>query len=239
MNCNDCRDLIVTGIYGTLPLREKKDLEEHVEACPECAKILHELGGYQGLLVEKEEIPLPDWERSWEVISEGMRRPHKHRIVYILSKRIVYAAAAVIVVFIAGLLIGKHFMSPTREIVLSTPESVYFSYHIPVNNYAESIEPILVNFTNRGAYQLPEELLEMERKVIDEMRSQTILLKYIASRSGDLDLQHLLEDLEIILVSIANLKKGDEDAARQLEHFIRERAVTMRLRQIMKEESTI
>ncbi len=239
MNCNDCRDLIVAGIYGTLPSQEKKDLEEHAQACPGCAQILRELGGYLGLLVEKKEIPLPDWERSWEVISERMRRPHKHRIVYILSKRTVYAAAAVIVVFITGLLIGKHFMGPTREIILSTPESVYSSYHIPVNNYAESIEPILVNFTNRGEYQLPEELLEMERKVINEMRSQTMLLRYIALRSGDLDLQYLLEDLEIILVSIANLRKEDEDAARQLEHFIRERAVTMRLRQIMKEESTI
>ena len=239
MNCNDCRDLIVTGIYGTLSSREKKDLEGHVEACPECARTLRELGDYQGLLVEKEEIPLPDWERSWEVISESMRRPQKHRIVYILSPRTIYAAAAVIVVFITGLLIGKHFMGPTREIILSTPESVHSSYYIPVSNYAESIEPILVNFTNRGAYQLPEELLEMEREIIDEMRSQTMLLRYLASRSGDLDLQYLLEDLEIILVSIANLRKGDEDAARQLEHFIRERAVTMRLRQIMKEESTI
>lgn len=69
MNCEDYKNLVTIGMFGELTPEERARLEGHLRECPACAN-LHERAIKLNIPVnEREDIPLPDKEKSWEIIS--------------------------------------------------------------------------------------------------------------------------------------------------------------------------
>ncbi len=52
-------------------------------------------------------------------------------------------------------------------------------------------------------------------------------------------LLRLIEDMELILVSISNLRPDDEEYTQQLAHLIQEKALLFRLQQLVKNTTTL
>jgi len=71
------------------------------------------------------------------------------------------------------------------------------------------------------------------------MLVQTRLLKYLVSQRDDPYLLQLLEDLELILVEISNLKPQDQQSAAQLTRLIRENEIKFKIRTFLATKTTI
>jgi len=239
MNCRDFQNLIVIAVHGRLTADERSELDRHLSACQECAARHERYAPLIDLQAKAEDgvadVALPDWEKSWAVISEKALPHGKPRSrFFTLVPRWVPVAAAVLLVFALGYFVGRGILvdrttsSPgvASAVIADQPSPLLFA------NYADSLKPVLVNFLNRSDVRPPDELRALEREIIRDILSRTRLLRSLAAESEDAALGDLLIDLEFILTSMANLVPGDTESAVHLERMIREKDIAPRLREL-------
>jgi hypothetical protein len=238
MNCEECKNLITVSVYGKLTSSEKRQLEDHLRECSECTRIYKKSESLSSLFEDNEEIPLPDKEKSWEIISSKSVQRVSERTILFPYKKWAFAASALIVVFLLGFLIGKQVFFPGEG--ETPPESIALQgYESPVQRYTEELEPILINFVNRTDARKQEEMSDIEKLVVKDMLIQTKLLKHLVSQRDDPRLLQLLEDIEFILVGISNLRPQDQESAAQLTRLIRENEIKFKLKAFFATQTTI
>jgi hypothetical protein len=238
MNCEECKNLITVSVFGKLTPQEKRQLEDHLRECPECTRIHEKSENLRSLFEEKEEIPLPDKEKSWDIISSKAIQRKDVKTIFFPYKKWAFAASALIVVFLLGFLIGKQVFFPGPS--ETPPESIALQgYESPIQHFTEGLEPILIDFVNRTDAQKQQEMSDIEKLVIKDMLIQTKLLKHLVSQRDDPRLLQLLEDIEFILVGISNLKPQDQESAAQLTRLIRENEIKFKLKAFFASQTTI
>jgi hypothetical protein len=140
------------------------------------------------------------------------------------------------IVFAAGFFFGRRLLivPPASQVPLPLSLS-----EISLENYADFLQPVLVNFSNQDSAQNPKSLRRLERRIVSDLLNRTRLLKSFIPENGNPVLRELLEDLEFILTALDNLEPGDRDSARQLAGLIRDNEVSLRLRQLIMTQSTL
>jgi len=238
MNCEECKNLITMSVFGKLMPSEKKRLEEHLRACPGCSKIHAKSAQLSSLFEDKENIPLPNKEKSWQIIrSQTLPKRKKWKDVF-SYKKLALVSSGLLAVFVLGFLAGKlFFFEPPFPGLPGSFASQ--GYDMPVEQYAENLELILVSFMNRTDARKQDQISDLEKKVIEDMLLQTRLLKYLVAERNDPYLQQLLEDLELILVGISNLRPQDQDSAAQLARTIRENELKFKVKTLLTSKTTI
>ena len=238
MNCENIKNLITISVFGKLTDPEKARLEDHLRECPKCAELLEKSAQLSLRLEDEEDIPLPDKEKSWNLIrAESLKKRSAWQGLFPYQKW-AFAASALGIVFILGFLIGKRVFFPPQT--TSQPESLASQgYGLPIQGYAEDLELLLISFMNRADTPKQEQISELEKKVIEDMLVQTKLLKHLVSQEDDPRLLQLIEDLEFILVSISNLRPQDQDSAAQLARMIRENELKFRVKTLLTSKTTI
>ena len=239
MNCRDFRNLILIGVHGRLTPDERKELDRHRAECDACAA-LHEqsmalMDVQEKSSNENASVPLPDWEKSWALISEkALPRKSPRSSFFSLVLRWAPAAASILLVFALGYFFGRRFLVKgpasgsgiASAVTADQPSPLLFA------NYADNLKPVLINFLNRSDVRPPEELRALEREIIRDILSRTRLLRSLAAESEDAALGDLLLDLEFILASMANLAPDDTESADHLKRMIREKDIPLRLREL-------
>ncbi len=109
MNCEETRNLITISVYGKLTSSERRRLEAHLQECASCAGQYEKVRKLSNLFTEKEDVPLPDMEKSWRIISAGV---FKRRPPWLASRasrgpvfRFSFALSLLILGFAAGYLV--------------------------------------------------------------------------------------------------------------------------------------
>lgn len=228
MNCEAARNLITIEVFGNPDPAERAALEEHLRRCPDCAKAFERLPVGRHPFDVPDDIPSPDWEKSWEAISsQALGRPRGFRLLP-GPGRWAFAAASLLAVFILGFVLGRRFLQQPYDRPFLA-EAGRSGPVLPFKVYAESLEPVLTDFLNRGETERPREIVELERKVIRSMLAETRLLQGLAERSQDVSFRGFLEEMEFLLVSMDNLKPGDRDSADLLSRTIRDRQIRLKL----------
>jgi predicted anti-sigma-YlaC factor YlaD len=69
MNCDEYKDLITISVFGELTSEELTQLKTHLRDCSKCSAIYESSGKLSDLSQHKENSPLPDKEKSWQIIS--------------------------------------------------------------------------------------------------------------------------------------------------------------------------
>jgi len=240
MNCNECRNLIVVRIYGGLEPAGDKELQTHIRECGECRRMYTRFEDHTSILAGADPEALPDWEASWRTIA-GRAFPGRNegRVRWSIP-RPVLAVASLVLVFILGALVGRQLLF--REPYTASSEMLALQGSgIALERYADDLDPILTGFMNRTASAEVEEasrIAQIERLLIQDMLIQTRLLKHLMDQTDDPALPELLDDLELILVGMANLQSGDEESLSHLQEIIREKDLKFKLRAFIRSEST-
>jgi len=237
MNCEEAKNMMTVGVFGTLSAEEKAILDEHLENCPSCARLFEKTKASWASLDVPTDGPHPDWEKSWDVIAaRALARPKTWRLFGVPGRWAV-AAASLLVVFALGYIAGRRYLKPpagpAASLLAATAEPS------PLLRYAESLEPVLIDFLNRGETERPQELADLERKIVRSMLAETRLLQALAASSRNAELSAFLEEMESILLSLANLKPGDRDSADELGRTIRERRIRSKLRDLSSADLTL
>ena len=180
-------------------------------------------------------IPEPDLKRSWTVISDQVLGRRRFFTQFPMRKWAL-AACSLLAVFVLGYFAGKQVLSPrSARFSLPTEASATYSF----SSYANSLKPVLIDFLNRDGVGTPDTLRLLEKQVINDMLIQTRLLKSLAAGSEDLILLELLQDLELVLISMDNLDPEDRDSTEHLASLIREKKISLRLHEYSSAQSTL
>jgi len=238
MNCEEAKNLIAIGVFGDPDPADRTALEDHLRDCPACSRVFETMAESRLSFEVPKDLPAPDWEKSWEVISDrAFGRPRGFRVFGIPMTWAV-AAASLAIIFVLGFLAGRRFISPPSK----SPELSQARIpdaDSPLQRYAESLEPVLIDFLNRGETERPREAFELESRILQNMLVETRLWRGLAERAGETSLKGFLDELESLLISLANLKPGDRDSADLLDRVIRERRIRSKLRELGGLKATI
>lgn len=241
MKCQDFESLIVIRIYGSLDAQQEGELEKHLQQCGECRQIFLRLQDHTGILAAPDPAKEPDWERSWQTIAEKAVKKEKTRTSLFPLSKPVLAALSLAAVFVLGFLAGKKFFfeapgdQPFPILAIRPADS-------PLQNYADTLEPLLIGFLNRTSSAYLSEARELQRiesRVVQDMLIQTLLLRQLVSETSHPLLWELLDDLELILRTMANLRPDDQESFNQLQTAIREKEIKIKLRTLLSSQSIL
>lgn len=238
MICSEYKDLMVVALVGKLTLSQRQTLKKHLLECPECLRQYEKMKKYEGLRAKKKEFHLPDWNNSWRTIKKDLKIQKTRSHFLRPSLRLSYGLAAVIIIFIIGFFVGRRFFpQESREFAYPQPKDQITT--LPITAYAERVDSLLLHWINRDEEQMTESMRKLEKETIEDMLVQTRILKHMYKQMGHTYLLRLIEDMELILVSLSNLRPDDEEYTLQLDHFIHEKALLFRLKQLVKNTSTL
>lgn len=230
MTCDEARNLITISVFGAPDPAAAAALADHLGRCPMCARILERSAPRRISLDVPDDIRMPDWERSWDVIARRALDDRKKFQILGIPGTWAFAATALLIVFVLGYFAGRRLLQPAHIPVVA--QTVRPEEASPLRAYADSVEPILIDFLNRGAEAQPAVMAELKKKIMRSMIEETRLLKSLAEQSRDVALGNILDELETALLSLSNLKPGDRESAELLDRTIRDRRMRYKLREL-------
>jgi hypothetical protein len=199
MNCKEFKTTLVLRLLEPLPSEVLKEIDGHRAACQKCAARFEKASRLPVFLPRQGEPapsePAPSWAAFVNRLEKGWTQWPRF-----FQSKIVWAVAGTAAVFLAGIVIGT-------GVVLA---------------YVQRLDPLLVDFQIKGKSPVPEDVIEFKKRITMELRRDTALLRETARLSGQNDLVDILDEIEILLVSLAHLQSGDQEAADQLRRIVRE-----------------
>jgi hypothetical protein len=106
MNCEECKDLIAISVYGELSPDAQAQLQAHIRQCTECASINERSEKLKDLNQQEEIIPVPDKEKSWDIISAKVLKQKRNWFERFAVQKPVFQYAAVLLLLIVGFAAG-------------------------------------------------------------------------------------------------------------------------------------
>lgn len=106
MNCEESKNLMTIGVYAKLTPSEKAQLEEHLRECLRCARIYEKVEKMNQLFNEKQDLPLPDKEKSWQIISATAIKRKAGRLQRFVPRRPVFQFSVALLVLVVGFAAG-------------------------------------------------------------------------------------------------------------------------------------
>ncbi len=228
MKCKKCKEKIILHLYGELNKQEKAEFKNHIKECPECAKdFAYTKDVFKALDNAKEEAPDADWEKCWREIGSSVQVGPRKQKSFFLAPRWVYAAAALLFVFVLGAFLGRLWFFPAQESPLD-PGISQGSMNLALKEYIDELKPILIEYANYATSNEGEETVLMDKKIVRGLLIQNLLLKDLVAKSNPSFIP-LIEDLDIILKELSNMQTGDRETPSLIKKFIHEREILFKI----------
>jgi hypothetical protein len=106
MNCEECKDIITISVFGDLTHEAQNQLKAHLRNCSGCAKIYERSEKLSDLNNQKDNIPLPDKEKSWRIISANALKKKRSWVERFALQKPVFQYSAVLLLLIVGFAFG-------------------------------------------------------------------------------------------------------------------------------------
>ncbi len=229
MRCKSFKEKIILHQYGELEDEERIALETHLEECPECAKdFAYTQKVFRALEdTRAEALPETDWEKSWQSIDTHiLPKPRSTKRIF-LFPRWAYAAAAVLIIFIAGIITGRFWLpSEAPSPAGTTVSQAYVEQSL--QHYLEDLRPVLVEYANYNPEEKGQETIVMDKKVARSLLIQNLLLRNIVAKT-DPSLLPFLDDVDIVLKEISNLETDDKQTPALIKDLIHDREILFKM----------
>lgn len=216
-------------LYGELEDRKRIELEDHLKGCPDCVEdFAYTKRVFRVLDDSRSEcLPETDWEKSWRNIDSHIKLSPRSRRRPALVPRWVYAATAVLFIFIVGVVIGRFWPASTGD--PSAQPSVSQAYvDQSLQQYLEDLRPILVEYANYTPEEKGEETIVMDKRVAHSLLIQNLLLRNVVAKTNS-SLLPFLDDVDIVLKEISNLDIDDKQTPSLIKDLIREREILFKM----------
>lgn len=228
MKCKKYEEKIILYLYGELSDKQKADLQSHIQECSACAQDLeYTKKVFKALDDSKEEAPQADWEKSWREISSTNQVQTREKKSFLLTQKWVYAGAALLVVFILGALIGRFWFFPVKESPFRSGAAPT-AMNPALIEYMDDLKPILIEYANYTSSEGTEEAMLIDKDTLRSLLVQNLLLKDIIAKSNP-SLLPLLDDLDLVLKELSNMKRGDKQTPSLIKELIQEREILFKM----------
>jgi hypothetical protein len=231
MRCKNYKEKIILYLYGELDEKGKAEVESHIRECADCAQDLaYTKEVFNALDEAQDKITEANWEKCWKEINGTIAEKPGQKKSFFAFPRPVYAAAGILVIFVAGMLIGRFWLAPGARSKLQPAgvSLVSATSNQPVlQDFIEDLKPVLVEYANYSAKK-EKEVIVMDKEVARNLIIQNILLRRIVAEKNPTALQ-FLEDVDIVLKEIANLKSGDQQTPSLIKELIEQRGILFKM----------
>ena len=154
MTCDEAKNLITIGVLGDLDPADEAALQEHLGGCPSCARAYERSAELRDSARIADEPRMPDWEKSWEVIA-GRALPSPRKGFRLFNgpgpgpppRRLFWPSSS------WAISPGAAFSDRFRKTILTA--AAFSEADSPLPAFADSLEPVLIDFLNRGETPLP------------------------------------------------------------------------------------
>jgi len=258
-NCNTYEPLIAELLFGALSPEEQQQLAVHLEACPGCRAMVQDMQTTLQRIAEPiRPEPAPVfWEGYHErlearIARDARRREPVERLLewlrvpgrlngaaLLFGPRWAYQLSAALVLLGMGVLIGWMVFgnaSPEAPQIVEAPQGVETpvqaaSMEARTTRYLERSKVLLLGLVNLEPEQDPSLLnLSHKRQVARELIDESNALRADLDDADQRLLRVLIEDLEVILLQIANLEAGhDLPAIEMVQRGVDQRAILLKI----------
>ncbi|MFB0565754.1 MAG: anti-sigma factor [Candidatus Aminicenantaceae bacterium] len=235
MRCKKSKERIIFHLYGELAESEKLELENHIKECSECSRDLEFTKKVFNVvdLSREEHVPEGNWESCWQQISARTEGKPEKKKSFIFTYKTVFAAAAMLFVFIMGVVIGK-FWLPSLQKQPLMPEASVVSLDQSLKAHFEDLKPVLTEYANYSLSEGQEDTMTIERDVVETLLIQNYLLKRAMAQSNNPSMEQLLEDVDLILREISNLRQEDRPTLSLIKDTINQREILFKIEILKK-----
>lgn len=230
MRCKKFKEKIILDLYGELSEEEKSGLESHLQECAECSRDLEFTKKvFQAVeYCKKAEIPEANWNKAWKGISSAFEERPKRQLSLLLFPKWAYAAAALVFVFALGIIIGSLWF-PTLQKGPLPQKAHLVSMDQSLQEHFESLKPVLAEYANYSASEERDGTINIDREVLKSLLIQNYLLKRALASQKNPALQELLEDVDLILREVTNLRNGDKPTLSLIKDTINQRDILFKM----------
>jgi len=240
MKCKEARQAVVLDYYGELAAAGKKELEAHLRDCRICAAEREETLRVFSLLESNPPAPVPepDSERVWSRVAFRLTpgRAPELRPAW-RFRQWSLAGAALVLVLVAGIFIGRNVFSPPSPIgplasASGTPRPAAGLKPV-LAGHLEDMKPLFLEYANFT----PNASASGRTVTIDENLLRALLLQNVLLRNAlaksDPAAAELLDDCDLILKEILNRNRPTAASPVAIRDLIHDRDVLFKL-EIMK-----
>lgn len=258
INCKKIDPLLGLYIYEELNDNDKRIVETHLASCAACSmKVANFKKATTFLFKEKEEPkPLPDWDRSWQVIRNRMEsqtppvQVRKNVITPIFKPNFQLkwagALAAAAVIFIIGFFTGNHlqdrsFLSETSQTAHNNQNTINSSeiarvekdqreYFVQeLQEHIEDLKPVILEYANYWNTSGGQEAMGIEKEMVVNLLIRNQLLLCRLPSDNNRYMQQLLNELKVILTKIAALTLDDKESLTSIKKMIRQKGLLFKM----------
>lgn len=245
--CKKIDHLLGLYIYDEINDNDKKIVETHLASCATCSmKVANFKKATAFLFKEKKEPqPLPDWDRSWQVIRNRMesqtppRQVRKDTIKPIFKPKYRWgwagAMAAAAVIFVIGFFTGSHlqdrsFLSDRNENEMARAEKDQREYFVhELQEHIEDLKPVILEYANYWNASGGQDAMTVEKEMVVNLLVRNQLLLCRLPSDNNRYMQQLLTELKTILTKIAALTLDDQESLTSIKKMIRQKGLLFKM----------
>jgi len=240
MKCKHARQALVLDYYGELSPAEKTNLESHLRSCRACAAEREEILRVFALLEANPpvSVPVPDAERVWGVVESRLapaKSPQRQRAW--AAPQWSLAGAALVMVLVAGIFIGRSIFSPqvptdVSSAAAKTPRPAA-GLKPALADHLENLKPLLLEYANYSLKTASDRTVVIDENLLRALMLENILLRKALAKS-DPAAADLLDDCDLILKEISNRNHPTAASPDAIRDLIRDRDVLFKMEIIKK-----
>lgn len=222
-NCAAFEEQFVEALYGELTGEAAATFEAHLAECPRCARQFEQMQATLQMMDQRErEIPPEGSDADfWDRLLPRLTEPAvadagpRHPLTRLSGKKWVYQLTAAAAILLLGVFIGRFGLNntppPTPAEALSQPETPE-RLRVRAFQHLEKSKVLLLGLVNLDDENLSEGSLDFThyQKVSRQLIQESGYLKTALKDSRQQRLRQLLDDLEIVLLQIANLEARED-----------------------------
>jgi hypothetical protein len=227
--CKKYQKLIAAQWFGDLTSKESHTLMVHVETCAACREAL-ELGAKTLNTMGKQATPvLPDhfWNGYWLRLTQKMdknktpeRRAWSSELPEFLRAQWspAFRLATAAVIFVTGVLISRMWWAPeqaTQAVQTPSPSHQVMPVDIRTDDLLSRSKVLLIGLSSIDHESVSEKDFSFapQRRLSEELLAEAVALRATPGAKADRQFMELMNQLEVILLQIANLEaEQDIDA---------------------------
>jgi hypothetical protein len=221
-DCKNITSKFDLALYGELTKEERKYFEEHLSECEKCADEFNALKETLSIINERKSTE-PDEEfmnNFWNELNPKLEKATViDKIKDILqqiftgSSRLSYQLAAGFTILLLGIIIGRFLLidSPdSNGILIPNTQQNESIIQARAERYIDRSKVLLLGLMNYESGDYENINFTREQKVSQELITEAALLKNDMKSSSDLQLRRLINEIEVILMQIANLEEQQD-----------------------------
>lgn len=230
MKCKETKDKILLYMYDELEESEKREFQNHLDACPHCQAEYNENRSLFKTLEGEEKKELsPRWGYYWGNILSRIRPEKAGKRFARPSLKWGVTFAGFVLCLVVGFFMGRIFLK-SPQMKMTNGVSNGENYHrVALGNYLEDMKPLMVDLANTDLSERQTNGGPVEKEMIKSMLIQTRMLRRRLSDRDDPYLKTLLMDMELILMEIDNTVPGDRSSIKLIQDLIKNKGIPIKI----------